>query len=257
MSNIVTFRTHSAFHDKMETTLEGFLRRLSLWMTQRNSYDADHSGSKYFDRRLGNILTFAVHAAANKLDIQIDAQRHNFDEEGNSFSYTDFLFTLPSSGPCQTSLEETKTANEAVATRNKHYFYQLSVGDQRLDWDSELRELMEESIPNADVESLIGNLLMLAQLPGMNLINLVDVVRCKLNTHRIKLLLTEIEKTGSFYIYECEEGNVLSILPIDHEVNGMLIPLKAVLVDANEFASTAWCRDLAKHRNRITYALRY
>lgn len=258
MSNVVTFRTHPSFHGKMENTLEGFIKRVNLWLTQRNSIDADHSGSKYFDHRLDNLLRFMVLAEAEKLDIEINAQRHNFDEEGNSFAYTDFFYTIPREGPCPESMRHPdEPASTDMVVRCKHYFYHLSAGAHNLDWDAELRELMEESIPNADVESIIGNLLMMAQLPGMNLVELVGVVRRKLVMHRMKLLMTEVEKTGTFYVYDLPEGNVLSIAPLDFESDGMLTPLKPARIPTDEFVGTTWCRELAKHLNRTTYAFRY
>ena len=64
MSEVVAFKTHPSFKGKMETTLEGFIKRVKLWLEQRNGYDADHSGSKYFDRRLDNLLRFMVLAEA-------------------------------------------------------------------------------------------------------------------------------------------------------------------------------------------------
>lgn len=257
MSNVVMFKTHSSFTGKMETTLEGFLKRVNLWLTQRNSIDAEHSGSRYFDHRLNNLMHFAVLAKADKVGINITGQRHNFDEEGNSYSYCDFMFTIPDEGAFQTHLNTLDPVDADMMSRCKHYFYQLKVGERQLDWDGELRELMEESIPNADVESIIGNLLMLAQIPGMNLVELIDVVRRKITTHRIKMLVTEVEKGGVFYVYDTPTGPVLSITATDHEKDGVFTPLKPALVDAVEFIHTSWSREVAKHHNRTTYALRY
>lgn len=257
MSNVATFRTHPSFEGKMETTLEGFLKRINLWLTQRNSIDADHSGSRYFARRLKNLMHFVVYAQAEKLDIEIVGQRHNFDEEGNNYAYDDILFTIPAESELPGKLGYSEPAAVDMVVRCKHYFYQIKVGDRCLDWDEELRELLEESIPNADVESIIGNLLMMSQLPGLNLVELIDVVRRKIDTHRIKMAVTEVEKNGAFYVYDTPTGRVLSITAIDHESNGTLTPLKPTLVEAEEFIAVSWSREVAKHLNRTTYALRY
>ena len=47
MSEVIAFKTHPSFEGKMETTLEGFIKRVKLWLEQRNGYDAAHRATKY------------------------------------------------------------------------------------------------------------------------------------------------------------------------------------------------------------------
>lgn len=254
MSEVIAFKTHPSFEGKMETTLEGFIKRFKQWLDQRNSFDVDHSGTKYFEERLVAISTAALRASANKQPLNVVGLRHNFDEEGTGYSYVDFEFKLDALGAHPLELTLHAQDDVLMVNRCKHYFYVLPTDgeDNATAIENIDQAVLEESIPNADVESIIGNLLMMRQLPMMQLYELASVVLRMLKEHRITLLLKEIEKTGTFYLYHVGGSEVVSIAAMDYLDSDNYVPLKPTLVDDGGIFSRLTARTVATHYNRRT-----
>lgn len=254
MSNVVAFKTHPSFEGKMETTLEGFLKRVKLWLEQRNGYDADHGATKYLELRLAQVVACLVRATANTQHVTVTGNYHNFDEEGNNFSYSSFMVELGDNNQLKWHDVPPQTDSEMI-NRCKHFIYQL-VSDHKetADWETDLRPVWEESIPNADVESIIGNLLMMHQIPGLNLYELAQHLRTMLNKHRIELFLKDIQPSGLFYLYGEADGacEVVSQFDLDYEEGDKLVPLKPTVVDAIEMFQTTYGRTIATVKNRRT-----
>lgn len=254
MSEVVVFQTHGSFEGKMEVTLEGFIKRVKRWLEQRNGYDADHGATKYFELRLSDIIQRLVKAEANCQTLTVVGTRHNFDEEGRSYSYPVFDIELEKGNTV--SWFHTPAQNDVeMIQRCKHFIYVvLNSRDETADWETDVRPVWEESIPNADVESIIGNLLMMHQIPGMNLYRLAHQLRTMLIEHRVELFLKDIESAGVFYLYTGEDQvtQTVSQGALDYEEGERLIPLKPTLVDSSELFNQVHAHDVATVKNRRT-----
>lgn len=254
MSEVVAFKTHPSFAGKMETTLEGFIKRVKLWLEQRNGYDADHSATKYFELRLSELVERLVRAETNAQTLDVVGSYHNFDEEGDHYAYTAFHITMEANNVLKWHDHDITTDSQMI-NRCKHFFYKLMPPEGMVeDWDNDLRPVWEESIPNADVESIIGNLLMMHQIPGMNLYRLAHQVRTMLIEHRVELFLKDIWATGVFYLYTSEDRvtEVVSHGALDYEEGERLIPLKPTLVDSSKLFNQVRAHDVATVKNRRT-----
>lgn len=257
MSEVIAFATHPSFEGKMETTLEGFIKRFKQWLEQRNGYDADHSATKYFEMRLNCLVQRLVHTESIEQRQVVAGIRHNFDEEGNSFSYDQFRITLEKDNAVVWHDVEHPRDIEML-NRCKHFIYHLvPSGNKVEDWETDLRPVWEESIPNADVESIIGNLLMMHQISGMYVYQLVQLLRTMLLEHRIELFLRDIGTTGVFYLYTTpdSENEIISPVALDYEEGDKLVPLKPTLVDSEGLFNRIRARTVATYKNRRTVVI--
>lgn len=257
MSEVVAFRTHPSFEGKMETTLEGFIKRVKLWLEQRNGYDADHGATKYFELRLSQLVHRLVQAETISAQQVVAGIRHNFDEEGNSYIFDEFRVTLEKDNGLNWHAVQHPTDPE-MHNRCKHFIYHLvPAGNVVEDWETDVRPVWEESIPNADVESIIGNLLMMHQIPGMNLYELTQVLRTMLAEHRIELFLKDLGAGQVFYLYTGEDQvtEIVSAVALDYEENDRLMPLKPTVVDSSELFNQVHARVVATHKNRRTLVI--
>ena len=257
MSNVVAFKTHPSFEGKMETTLEGFLTRVKLWLEQRNGYDADHGATKYFELRLNQVIQRLVQTEAIEQQQIVAGIRHNFDEEGNNYSYDEFRVTLGKDNTLEWH-EVPAVLDREMINRCKHFIYHLvPSGNKVEDWETDLRTVWEESIPNADVESIIGNLLMMHQIPGMFVFQLAQTLLTMLIEHRVELFLKDIDSTGVFYLYTAADGvtEIVSSVALDYEDGDKLVPLKPTVVDSSELFNQVHARTVARHKNRRTLVI--
>lgn len=226
------FHAHLEFQEYICHDAKGLLAWIKRWIAQRSSYDRTHGGSIYFDQRLDEIQNALVVASTHGGKLLVVGTAQNFDEEGTHFAVETFRGALDMQDRASSIIGK---VDDKRGGMYKHYFYrtyleQSSGGDPLAADASALREFpgdedtlieqMMESIPNADLEAMIGNILMLAYDPSFAPVEFISVVKQLLQRDRAQRLLTLIREQGVFHVVN---GKV--------DVTGKGIDALATLVD--------------------------
>lgn len=207
-----SFHAHLEFQEYICHDAKGLLAWIKRWIAQRSSYDRTHGGSIYFDQRLDDLQSALVMSDSHCEKLLVVGTAQNFDEEGTHFAVETFrgVIDMDNRAGCDIGKVDDKRGG-----MYKHYFYRLflpnAVGGSLLDADvSALQEfpqdedtrldVMMESIPHADIEAMIGNIILLSYDRGFAPIQFIAVVKRLLALDRAQRLLGVIREQGVFHV---------------------------------------------------------